>query len=77
MKFLIIFFITVFVQAAPEKSLEQNILQIEKDIAEAYAKISVNNQAIATAKKQISDINQNIEDKKKVFGQTFISAKKH
>lgn len=75
MKFLIIFFITVFVQAAPEKSLEQNILQIEKDIAEAYGKISVNNQAIATAQKQISDINQNIEDKKKYLAKRLLAQK--
>lgn len=75
MKFLIILFTAVFVQAAPEKSIEQNILHIEKDIAEAYAKISVNNQAIATAQKHISDINRNIEDKKKYLAKRLLAQK--
>ncbi len=75
MKFLLIFFITLFVQAAPEKSLEQNVLQIEKDIAEAYAKISVNNQSIAIAQKQIADINLNIEEKKKYLAKRMLAQK--
>lgn len=75
MRFLIVFFFAILVQAAPEKSIEHNILKIEKDIAEAYAKISVNNQAIATAQKQISDINQNIEDKKKYLAKRLLAQK--
>lgn len=75
MKFLLICFITLFVHAAPEKSLEHNILQIEKDIAEAYAKMSVNNQSIAVAKKQISDINLNIEEKKKYLAKRMLAQK--
>lgn len=75
MKFFIILFITVFVHAAPEKSLELNILQIEKDIAEAYAKISVNNQSIAVIQKQILDINLNIEEKKKYLAKRMLAQK--
>lgn len=75
MKYLIIIFITVFAYAAPEKSLETNILQIEKDIAEAYAKISVNNQSIAIAQKQIADINLNIEEKKKYLAKRLLAQK--
>ena len=75
MKFIIIFFITVFAHAASEKSLERNILQIEKDIAEAYAKISANNQSIAIAQRQIADINLNVEEKKKYLAKRMLAQK--
>jgi septal ring factor EnvC (AmiA/AmiB activator) len=70
-----VFFITVFVHAASEKSGEQSILQIEKDIAEVYGKITVNNQSIAFAQKQISDIHKNINDKKKYLAQRLLAQK--
>ncbi|AZZ35379.1 hypothetical protein CIK05_00690 [Bdellovibrio sp. qaytius] len=75
MKFLFVLFIAVFAFAAPEKSLETNILQIEKDIADAYAKMSVNNQSIAVAQKQISDINLNIDEKKKYLAKRMLAQK--
>lgn len=75
MKFLIIFLITLFVQAAPEKNLEQSILQIEKDIADAYTKLSVNNQSIVIVQKQIADINSNIDEKKKYLAKRMLAQK--
>lgn len=75
MKFLITIFITVFAFAAPEKTLEHSILLIEKDIAEAYAKISANNQSISIAQKQIIDINLNIEEKKKYIAKRMLAQK--
>lgn len=75
MKLFIIIFITIFANAATEKKLETNILQIEKDIAEAYVKISVNNQSISNVQKQITDINFNIEDKKKYLAKRLLAQK--
>lgn len=75
MKFLIIFFISVFAQAANEKNLELNILRIEKDIAEAYAKMAVNNQSIAVAQSQIADINLNVDEKKKYLAKRMLAQK--
>lgn len=75
MKFLFVLFMTVFAHAAPEKSLELSILQIERDIAETYSKISVNNQLISLAQKQIADINLNIEERKKYLAKRMLAQK--
>lgn len=75
MRFLLVMFFTVFVQAASEKSVEYNILKIEKEIAEAYGKMSANSLNIAAAQKQIADINHNIEDKKKYLAKRLLAQK--
>jgi murein hydrolase activator len=75
MKFILIFFISVFTFAATEKISESNILQIEKEISETYAKISANNQSIATAQKQIGELKFSIESKKKYIAKRLLAQK--
>lgn len=75
MKFLSMVFITFLVYAAPEKSVEQNILKIEKDMAETYGKMAVNNQSIARAQSQISEIQKSINDKKKYLAKRLLAQK--
>lgn len=75
MKIYLLVSFLIFSSAAFCKSLEDKVLQIEKDISETYAAITLNNASISVIQKQIEQANESIDLKKRYIAKRLLAQK--